>query len=127
VVLSIIFLSESEGKIAIGVVLLFLLVCLFLFHALTLELSSDELVVSLGLGMIRKRFSIKDIRNARIVKNRWYYGWGIRLTPHGWLLSVSGFDALELELKNNRKFRIGTDDPDRLITSIKTVLQQTNS
>ena len=72
-------------------------------------------------GLIRKRFPIGDIHGARIVQNKWYYGWGIRLTPHGWLFNVSGFDAVELELKNKRKFRIGTDDPQELLMAIQRV------
>jgi len=109
-----------------GLVLVILLLCIILFHALTVEVTADELVVSFGSGVIRKRFRIEDIRDARIVRNPWYYGWGIRLTPHGWLFNVSGLDAVELELKNNRKFRIGTDDPQQLITSIQTACQLTS-
>lgn len=43
-----------------------------------------------------------------------------QLTPHGWLFNVSGLDAVELELINNRRFRIGTDEPQRLIAAIQT-------
>ncbi|SMC25936.1 hypothetical protein SAMN02746041_02464 [Desulfacinum hydrothermale DSM 13146] len=115
-----------EGRVLTGLVLVILLLCILLFHALTVEVSTDELVVSFGPGVIRKRFRIADIHDARVAKNRWYYGWGIRLTPHGWLFNVSGLNAVELELKNNRKFRIGTDDPQRLITSIQTARQLTS-
>jgi hypothetical protein len=39
------------------------------------------------------------------------------------VVHVSGFDAVELELKNNRKFRIGTDDPQQLLTAVRRVSQ----
>lgn len=111
------------ARVVVGLVLVILLLCIFLFWALTVEMTAHELVVSFGPGVIRKRFRVEDIRNAQIVRNPWYYGWGIRLTPHGWLFNASGFDAVELELKNNRKFRIGTDDPQQLLTAIQQASQ----
>ncbi|MEK7440223.1 MAG: hypothetical protein AABZ78_05455 [Chloroflexota bacterium] len=104
-----------------GMVLVILLLSLGLFHSLTVEVNANEIIASFGPGLIRKRFPIGDIHGARIVQNKWYYGWGIRLTPHGWLFNVSGFDAVELELKNKRKFRIGTDDPQELLMAIQRV------
>jgi hypothetical protein len=102
-----------------GLALVILLLCLSLFWALTVEVTADKLAVWFGPGVIRKSFRIEDIRDARIVRNRWYYGWGIRLTPHGWMFNVSGYDAVELELADNRKFRIGTDEPEQLLTAIR--------
>lgn len=117
------FVPVPVARDVVSVVLVILLLCIFLFWALNVEVTADELVVSFGPGVIRKRFRVEDILNARIVRNPWYYGWGIRLTPHGWLFNVSGFDAVELELKNNRKFRIGTDDPQQLLTAIQQASQ----
>jgi len=116
----------SAQPLVISLVLVILLLCIFLFWSLSVEVREDKLMVSFGPGVIRKRFRIKDIRDARIVRNPWYYGWGIRLTPHGWLFNVSGFDAVELELRNNRKFRIGTDDPQQLLTAIRRVSQSSS-
>lgn len=111
------------ARVVVSVVLVILLLCIFLFWALNVEVTADELVVSFGPGVIRRRFRVEDILNARIVQNPWYYGWGIRLTPHGWLFNVSGFASVELELRNNRKFRIGTDDPQQLLTAIQQASQ----
>ncbi len=117
------FILAPEGRFATGPALVIFLGCIFLFYALSVEVNTDEVVVKFGPGLIRKRFRIEEIREAREVRNPWYYGWGIRLTPHGWLFNISGFNAVELELNNNRKFRIGTDDPQGLITAIQTVRQ----
>jgi hypothetical protein len=62
---------------------------------------------------------VQEIRDARAVRNRWFYGWGIRLTPHGWMFNVSGLDAVELDLPNGRRFRNGTDEPERLLAAIR--------
>ncbi len=106
-----------------GPVLLILLLCLFLFWSLNTEVTTDRLKVWFGSGIIRKEFRIEDIRKARIVRNRWYYGWGIKRTPFGWMFNVSGLDAVELELKNNRSFRIGTDEPQQLLMALQRVLR----
>lgn len=97
-----------------------LAICLVLFATLTVEIDEQHLRIRFGPGVIRKKFSLQDIEGHRLVKNNWYYGWGIRRTPHGWLWNVSGLDAIELLLKNGKKFRIGTDDPEGL----RGVLQQ---
>lgn len=117
------FILASESRVVSGVVLLILLLCMFLFPALTVVVRTDELIVSFGPGAIRKRFLMKDILGVRAVRNPWYYGWGIRLTPHGWMFNVSGLDAVELDLRTKEKFRIGTDDPQRLINAIQSARQ----
>ncbi len=100
------------------VVLVVLLACLFLFYSLTAEISNDHLIISFGIGIIRKRFKIRNIVNAYPVRNRWYYGWGIRMTPHGWLFNVSGLDAVEIEMSSGKRYRIGTDQPKEFALAI---------
>ncbi len=115
---------EPEVGSRVGAILLpFLLILALLFWRLTVTVTVNEVVVSFGVGVIRKRFRIADIRDARAVRNRWYYGWGIRYTPHGWMFNVSGLDAVELELSNNTKFRIGTDEPHQLVAAIQQARQ----
>lgn len=45
---------------------------------------------------------------------RLFAGWGIRITPHGMLYNVSGSEAVEIRMKNVRRFRLGTDEPEVL-------------
>ncbi len=99
--------------VAIGV-LAALAIALVLFSSLTVVIGEDEVEVRFGPGPISKRFKLNDIESCQVVKNHWYYGWGIRLTPHGWLYNVSGFDAVEIKLRTGKKFRIGTDVPREL-------------
>jgi hypothetical protein len=99
-------------------VLFVLAVCLALFCTLTVEIDREFLSVRFGPGLIRKRFFLGDISDYRSVKNSWRYGWGIRLTPHGWLFNVSGLSAVEIQMKNGRKYRIGTDVPDELMRAL---------
>ena len=92
---------------------------LFLFHSLTVEVTERLVAIRFGRGLVRKSFPVHAIRESRTVRNRWYYGWGIRWTPHGWLFNVSGLDAVEIKLEGGRQCRIGTDRPAELLAAIQ--------
>ena len=102
-------------KISLGLMPLLAL----LFGWLTVEVDGSRLRWSFGAGLIRKSRELIEIENAEAVRNSWIWGWGIRLTPHGWLYNVSGFDAVEVTLTGGKKFRIGTDDPQGLLRAIQ--------
>jgi len=112
-------MPAESAMLGVSVLLLVLLICLYLFRSLTVEITSDRLTVWFGSGLIRKSIPLEDIIDARIVRNPWFYGWGIRFIPHGWMFNVSGFDAVELELKNKRKFRVGSDEANELVTALR--------
>jgi hypothetical protein len=60
------------------------------------------------------------------VRNRWWWGWGIRRIGRGqWLFNVSGLDAVELSMKNGKTYRIGTDEPQRLCEVVQSRLPKT--
>lgn len=67
-----------------------------------------------GLGRPRKSIDLENVTEVRLVRSPWYYGWGIRKVPGGWVYNVWGFDSVELELSPGRVFRIGTDEPHEL-------------
>jgi hypothetical protein len=95
---------------------------ILLFTTLTVEVDGKEIRVRFTAGVIHKRIALADVRWCREVRNRWYYGWGIRLMPGGTLWNVSGLDAVELMLKDGRRFRIGTDEPAALAMAIQRVV-----
>jgi len=97
-------------------------VCLVLFPTLTVAVSDDRVEFWFGPGLIRRRIRASDIRSCRVVRNRWYWGWGIRLLPRGLLYNVSGLDAVELAMRDGRVVRIGTDAPLDLAKAIQEVL-----
>lgn len=115
-----------EGN-PVGVGVLFvLLLCGGLFWGLTVEVTETDVVLSFGFGLIRKRFPVSGIVNARAVRNRWYFGWGIRLLPRGWLYNVSGLDAVEIETTDGSVHRIGTDEPSELLRAITNACGMTS-
>ena len=100
-----------------GMIALFLAI-LLLFGWLTVEISPEFLVCLFGVGLIRKRLALRDIEEVQAVRNRWYYGWGIRLTPYGWLYNVSGLNAVQIRMSIGKSYRIGTDQPQELLRAI---------
>jgi hypothetical protein len=102
-----------------AIVLGVLLIIAFLFPSLTVEVGDGMVKCWFGSGLIRKKFDLTEIIGAKAVRNRWHYGWGIRYTPHGWLFNISGLDAVELTFRSGKRFRIGTDEPDKLVLAIR--------
>lgn len=81
------------------------------FGWLTVSVTAERLSLRFGVGLIRRSIPLDRIAAATPVRNSWWYGWGIRLTPHGWLWNVAGLDAVEVRYRDGGAFRIGTDDP----------------
>jgi hypothetical protein len=92
-----------------------------LFGTLNVEVDHEAVRLRFGVGLIRKRIPLADVRAWREVRNPWYAGWGIRLGAGVVLWNVSGLDAVELELGDAKRFRIGTDEPDALSAAIARV------
>jgi len=97
-----------------------LLIALALFYDLKVEIRNNTITCKFGIGVIQRQIPILEIKEAKAVKNPWYAGWGIRWLPgQYWLWNASGFDAVELLFKDGRRFRIGTDEPEKLVAAIK--------
>lgn len=101
-----------------------LLLVLGLFRSLTIEIDRRELRCFFGDGIIRRRFALSDIASVTPVRNKWYYGWGIRLTPSGWMFNVSGLDAVELTFRSGKRFRIGTDKPQEVVEAFQAAIDR---
>jgi hypothetical protein len=102
----------------------FIVLCLMVFSRLTVEVDDQVIDLKFGMGVIRKRFPLKDVKAHRVVRNPWYYSWGIHVIPNGWIFNVSGLEAVELQMKNNRRYRVGTDDVEGLMNAVKAGLQK---
>ncbi len=105
------------------IVLVFLIACGVLFASLTVEVRRERIACWFGPGLIRKQWPVSEVRSIARVQNRWFYGWGIRRTPTGWLYNVSGFDAVEIELASGASVRIGTDEPRELERAIRRAMK----
>ena len=121
VAIGIILATTGVNWIAIAV-LVVLAVALVLFPSLTVVIREEELLVQFGPGVIRKRFKLNEIESCQAVRNPWYYGWGIRSTPHGMLFRVSGFHAVQIKLVTGKEYLIGTDVPQELEEAIRQAI-----
>jgi len=91
---------------------------LLVFSALTVEVDAEAIRLRLGIGLVRKRIPLGEVKGWREVRNPWTTGWGIRLGPGYVLWNVSGRDAVELALAGGRRFRVGTDEPAELAAAL---------
>jgi hypothetical protein len=109
---------RDPERVAVSVVTVVLVLVLLVFGSLTVTVNHEYVEARFGAGLVRKRFRSTEVLQAKPVRNHWYYGWGIRLTPHGWLFNVSGLDAVELLMRDGKTYRIGTDQPKELTAAI---------
>lgn len=111
--------NDQVGVIALVTLLVVLVLLLILFGTLTVDISGGCILVFFGPGLIRKSFPVESVKQAEIVRNRWIYGWGVRRFPNCWIYNVSGLSAVEIELDDGRRYRIGTGEPEELLKAIK--------
>jgi hypothetical protein len=91
---------------------------LLLFSTLTVIVRDGVMDVFFGPRLIRRRIPLRRIREVRVVRTPWYYGWGMRLTPSGWLWNVSGLQGVEVRFDDGHRFRVGSDDANRLAEAL---------
>lgn len=103
-----------------GMALLFTLL-LAGFASMTVTVTDRFIEARLGVGVLKRRIPLRQVRTYRQVRSPWYYGWGIRFFPGGTLYNVSGTTAVELLLDNGRRVRLGTDDADALLGALAQV------
>ncbi|MBF0503894.1 MAG: hypothetical protein HQL14_02210 [Candidatus Omnitrophica bacterium] len=88
-----------------------------LFATLTVSVDAENVNIAFGPGIIRKKFRLKSIENCQISKTK-CCSWGIHGWGKRWLFNVSGFDTIELKMKNGMAYYIGTDQPAQLEKAI---------
>lgn len=116
--------ADSGPNFAITAIMAFILFILGSFTTLTVSLDENCLRIKFGYGIFVRMFPLHQIASVQSVKNRWYYGWGVKvwLWPYMWIYTVSGFNAVEIIMKNGKIYRIGTDSPGKLEAAIKQAI-----
>lgn len=121
-ILGLVLVKMKVDILPLMIVLLILLITAS-FSLLKVIVNKDYLQIKFGWGIFGKKFLLREIVSAKIVRNHWYYGWGIRFVYVHFksptlIYNVSGFDAVEIMLKNGKIYRIGTDEPKELSKAI---------
>lgn len=116
----------EENSIFLTIFMVFIIILLLSFSTLETKVSEKEVGIKFGYGVLSKKFLIDNIASAKAVKNHWYYGWGIRVwfSPFMRIYNISGFDAVEIIMKNGKIYRIGTDAPQELEAEINKYLKK---
>ncbi len=121
VIVTVLLLGPEPVPLIVFGILVFVLA---IMTRLTVTVSAESLRIRFGpVGLIRKEWPIGEIVSATVVANPWYYGYGIRWTPHGVLYNVSGRNAVEILFISGKKVRIGTDEPEVLAGAINRAIR----
>ena len=119
--------SEDAGtNLLVTSIMVAILLVLTSFVWLHVWIDGTYLRIKFGKGIFQKKFLLSDIVSATRVKNHRWYGRGIRVWfwPYMWIYNVAGLDAVELQMKNGRIYRIGTDEPEKLAQAILAELKK---
>jgi hypothetical protein len=108
-------MSILFGTIVAGIVL----ITTGVFSKLTIAVDDVNVRAIFGPGFTFRKIRLADISACEPIRIRWWYGWGIHLTPYGWLYNVSGWDAVAITLRNGRRVSLGTDQPEELCAAIR--------
>ncbi len=111
--------SDRGVLVTDGIIELILLICAIVFSRLTIKIDEETLLACFGIGLICKKVPLSEIVRCESICIRWWYGWGIHLTPYGWLYNVSGLDAVAITLRDGRKFALGTNDPNGFTSAVR--------
>ena len=115
---------DSGPNFAFSAIMVLILFILASFSTLTVLINENYLRIKFGYGIFARKFALNQIARAQAVKNHWYYGWGVKVWfwPYMWIYNVSGFDAVEIIMRNGKIYRIGTNAPGELEAAIKQTI-----
>ncbi|MEO0478305.1 MAG: hypothetical protein AAF196_02370 [Planctomycetota bacterium] len=104
-----------EGVIA-GLFLIGLLISNFAI--LTVRVTDTEVRWRFA-KVFGRRVRLKDVNGAEVRRSPWFYGWGLRWTPQGWLWRSTGLDGVWLQLANGKQVGMGSSDPEALARAVR--------
>lgn len=90
---------------------------LLVLGCLTIRLDASHLTWSFGwLGWPVWKVALADIQFAESASTTFLEGLGIKKTAEGMLYNATGKLAVRLKLRNGKMIRLGTQDPQRLLS-----------
>jgi hypothetical protein len=108
----------TAGLMAVAALLLALATAM---SELRTVVTAEHVRASFRFGWPSKTIPVAAIVSHRPIRNGWWWGFGIRWVPGGWMFNVWGLDAVEIRCTGRwypKSFRIGTDDPEGLDAAI---------
>ncbi len=104
------FGNKPMSDVGLIVFSIFVFGLITLFGLLNLKTEIDQHEVRMHFfPFAKKKISWNDIKHAQVVDYGFVGGWGIRIgSKYGTIYNVSGSKGLAIELKDGKKFVIGT-------------------
>jgi len=125
IVVTAVFCQEIIFLLLIPVIAL--VIAVLFFTTLTVEITSDRIEIMFGpIALFKRTVTFDNIKMYKLVKNPWYYGYGVRYIQNGTLYNISGPDALEITLNTGKRVQIGTDEPEKLMEVFENITKRSN-
>lgn len=100
--------ATSNLELILFSVLVFGVIILFLVMKLKTEIDENEIRMKF-FPLVKRQVNWNDVKTAHVLNYGFVGGWGIRLwTSYGTVYNTKGNKGLAIELKNGKKFVIGT-------------------
>jgi hypothetical protein len=115
------FEGSTIGGWALVATLVAIAVITVWFSKLTVTIVDSELSAAFGPGRPHKTIDLSDVVSTALVRNSWIQGWGVRKISGGWMYNVWGLDAVEFTLKSGTITRIGTNDANNLLATVRVM------
>lgn len=107
-------------------IFVFGLVGMFFFIRLKTEIDEKEIRINF-IPFLKKQVSWKEIKSAEVLNYGFVGGWGIRLgTEYGTVYNTKGNKGLAIELKNGKRFLIGTQNESEMKKVLKDINLSSN-
>jgi cell division protein FtsW (lipid II flippase) len=90
-----------------------------MFGTLTIEITPEQMRSWFSLGWPQRTVNRADIASVEVITYPRWYGYGIRITPHGWMHNVSGRQAVKVTLKNGKTMLFGSDEPEQVVAALR--------
>jgi hypothetical protein len=121
-----IVLAVQGGRepVLIGIGLAVVALLVSNFAVLRVRVDDEQVHQAFGIGLFSRRIPLARVRDVEVRRSAWYWGWGIRWTPRGWLWRSSGLDAVWVRLDSGRQAGMGSPDPEGLAGAIRARLDR---
>ena len=114
----------SDFGLIFFAVFVFALLGLFLMMRLKTEIDQNEIRMSF-IPFVKKRIKWTEIKKAEVVNYGFVGGWGIRLSiEYGTVYNIRGNKGLAIELRNGKRFVIGTQREKELNSIVEKAIEQ---
>lgn len=119
-------LLEEDRIITALFMLALTILGILMFYSFTIEITKDRLNFWFGIGVVSKSIKLSEISSFKSIKNPWYYFWGIKSIPGGWIYAIAPGEAVELILRDGKIIQLGTKQSQQLIRALDAARESMN-